>query len=316
MNTSNNQNIIPTLNDLLRLEYLVASTGFSLLPKQPVHSVLAGKHSSKLRGRGLDFEEVRKYVASDDIRNIDWRVTARTRTTHTKVFTEEKEKPVLAIVDLTPGMFFGSQVYTKSFIASQLAAITAFKVLKNGDRFGGIIFNNEETKIFSPQRSRKVVLQYLKKLVDNCSVLATEKPLIKSKKELLEQTLLKTVSLATHDYLIIVISDFHEISNTGKKHLIQLAKHNDVILSRITDPMEERLPKDKLVLSDGDLQLLWNFKKKNSGEKYETIFKKEKTGFFDDMNKYGIPVMELNTVDAIDVQLKSLFKSKLQARKK
>ena len=316
MNSSSNQNIIPTLNDLLRLEYLVASTGFSLLPKQPVHSVLSGKHASKLRGRGLDFEEARKYVAGDDIRNIDWRVTARTRTTYTKVFTEEKEKPVLAIVDLTPGMFFGSQKFTKSYLASQLAAITAFKVLKNGDRFGGLIFNNEKTDIFPPKRNRKVVLQYLKKLVDNCSVLATEKPLIKSKKELLEQTLLKTVSLATHDYLIIVISDFHEISNTSKKHLIQLAKHNDVILSRITDPLEKRLPKDELVLSDGDLQLLWDFKKKNSGEKYENTFKKEKNTFLDEMKKYGIPVLEINTVESIDVQLKSLFKSKLQAQKK
>lgn len=310
------QNIIPTLNELLKLEHLVASTGFSLLPKQPVHSVLAGKHASKLRGRGLDFEEVRKYVAGDDIRNIDWRVTARTQITSTKVFTEEKEKPVLAIVDLTPGMFFGSQVYTKSFIASQLAAIAAFKVLKNGDRFGGLIFNNEKTDIFSPQRSRKIVLQYLKKLVENCSALANNKPPIKSKGKVLEQTLLKAVSLATHDYLIIVISDFYEITNTAKKHLIQLAKHNDVILGRITDPLEEKLPKDKLVLSDGNLQLLWDFKKRNSGEKYENTFKKEKNSFLDDMKKHGIPVMELSTIDTIDVQLKSLFKSKLKTRKK
>ena len=83
---ANTQNIIPTLNELLKLEHLVASTGFSLLPKQPVHSILAGKHASKLRGRGLDFEEVRKYVPGDDIRNIDWRVTARTGITSTKVF--------------------------------------------------------------------------------------------------------------------------------------------------------------------------------------------------------------------------------------
>lgn len=316
MDKNSIKNIIPTLNDLLRLEYLVASTGFSLLPKQPVHSVLAGKHTSKLRGRGLDFEEVRKYVAGDDIRNIDWRVTARTRTTYTKVFTEEKEKPVLTIVDLTSGMFFGSQVYTKSYLASQLAAITAFKVLKNGDRFGGLIFDTESTDIFFPQRSRKVVLQYLKKLVEKCSGLAKNTPTITSKEKIFEQTLLKTVSLATHDYLIVVISDFYEISATSKKHLIQLAKHNDVILSRISDPMEEKLPKEKLVLTDGDLQLLWDFNKKNSGEKYETTFNNEKNSFLNEMGKYKIPVMELNTTDAINIQLKSLFKSKLQARKK
>ena len=104
------EGIVPTLQELLRMEHLVASTGFSLLPKQPVHSVLSGKHASKLRGRGLDFDEVRKYVPGDDIRNIDWRVTARTRQTHTKVFTEEKEKPVLLVTDMGPGMFFGSPV--------------------------------------------------------------------------------------------------------------------------------------------------------------------------------------------------------------
>ncbi|MEN8117180.1 MAG: DUF58 domain-containing protein [Bacteroidota bacterium] len=316
MNKENTQNIIPTLNDLLQLEHLVASTGFSLLPKQPVHSVLAGKHASKLRGRGLDFEEVRKYVAGDDIRNIDWRVTARTRTTYTKVFTEEKEKPVLTVVDLTPGMFFGSQVYTKSYIASQLAALAAFRVLKNGDRFGGLIFNNKGTDIFFPQRSRKVVLQYLQKLVEGCSDFVSENQVIHQKEKLLEQTLQKAVSLATHDYLIFVVSDFYEMSAKSKKHLIQLAKHNDVILARVTDPLEAKLPKEKLVLSDGDLQLLWDAGKKSAGKKYESDFHKSNIDYKDEMEKYGIPIMEINTVDAIDVQLKTLFKTKLKIKKR
>lgn len=310
------QNIIPTLKELLKLEHLVASTGFSLLPKQPVHSVLAGKHASKLRGRGLDFEEVRKYVAGDDIRNIDWRVTARTGITSTKVFTEEKEKPVLAITDMTSGMFFGSQVYTKSFIAAQLVAIAAFKVLKNGDRFGGLVFNNEDCKVFSPHRSRTVVMQYLKKLVDESQELAKNKTVIQPKSELLEKALLRTVSMATHDYVIMVVSDFYDITPSAKKHLIQLSKHNDVILTRITDPLEEKLPKNKMVLSDGDLQLMWESGKKNSGKKYEDSYREEKGNFLTDMEKYGIPVLMLNTVDSIDVQLKSLFKTKLKIRKR
>ncbi|MDB4583472.1 DUF58 domain-containing protein [Draconibacterium sp.] len=312
----NTKNIIPTLHDLLKLEHLVASSGFSLLPKQPVHSVLSGKHASKLRGRGLDFEEVRKYVAGDDIRNIDWRVTARTRITSTKVFTEEKEKPVLAITDMTSGMFFGSQVYTKSFIASQLAAISAFKVLKNGDRFGGLVFNNEGCKVFAPQRSRKVVLQYLQQLVEETQNLAHRNKKIQPKAEVLENALRRTLSIATHDYLIIVISDFYDISPKAKKHLIQLSKHNDVILARITDPLEEKLPKQKLVLSDGDLQLLWEAGKKQSGKKYENSYSETKASFFQNMEKYGIPVMQLSTVDPIDIQLKSLFKSKLKAKKR
>ena len=308
------KNIIPTLNELLKLEHLVASTGFSLLPKQPVHSVLAGKHASKLRGRGLDFEEVRKYVPGDDIRNIDWRVTARTGITSTKVFTEEKEKPVLVVTDLTPGMFFGSKVHTKSFIASQLAAVSAFKVLKNGDRFGGLVFNENGCKVFAPQRSRKVILQYLQQLVEESQHLANINKKIQPKNELLEKTLRRTLNMATHDYLIIVISDFYEMSAKSKKNLIQLSKHNDVILARITDPLEEKLPNEKLVLSDGDLQLLWETGKKHSSKKYENSYNETKTAFFREMEKYGVPVMQLNTVDAIDIQLKSLFKNKLKIK--
>lgn len=310
------KNIIPTLSELLQLEHLVASTGFSLLPKQPVHSVLAGKHASKLRGRGLDFEEVRKYVAGDDIRNIDWRVTARTQITSTKVFTEEKEKPVLVVTDMTPGMFFGSQVYTKSFIATQMAALSAFKVLKNGDRFGGLVFTNDKCKVFAPQRSRKVVMQYLQKLVDESQELANENSPIKPKTEVFEQALLRTVSMATHDYLVMVLSDFYEISPKSQKHLIQLSRHNDVILCRITDPLEEKLPKNKLVLSNGDLQLMWESEKKNSGENYEKNYMQNRSEFFKSMEKYGIPVINLNTVETIDMQLKSLFKSKLKVKKR
>ncbi len=312
---TNTQNIIPTLRELLNLEHLVVSTAFSLLPKQPVHSVLAGKHASKLRGRGLDFDEVRKYVAGDDIRNIDWRVTARTRSTHTKVFTEEKEKPVFVVTDMTPGMFFGSKVYTKNFIAAQLAAITAFKVLKNTDRFGGLVFNNDGCRTFAPQRSRKVVMQYLQKLVDESELFLKENKLIQPKTELLDKAFLRTVNMTTHDFVILIISDFRGISPASKKHLIQLSRHNDVILARISDPLEEQLPNEKLVLSDGDLQILWEANKRKAGEKYIKYTSESKSTFLNEMAKYGIPIMEFNTVEDIRSQLKNLFKAKLNTSK-
>lgn len=309
------QNIIPTLRELLNLEHLVASTAFSLLPRQPVHSVLAGKHASKLRGRGLDFDEVRKYVAGDDIRNIDWRVTARTRSTHTKVFTEEKEKPFFVVTDMTPGMFFGSKVYTKNYIAAQLAAISAFKVLKNSDRFGGLVFNNDGCRTFAPQRSRKVVMQYLQKLVDESESFLQDNNIIESKTELLDKALIRTVSMITHDYVILIISNFRGISPASKKHLIQLSRHNDVILARITDSLEVQLPDEKLVLSDGNLQLLWEAKKKKAGEKFLSSASESKVAFLSEMAKYGIPIMELNTVEDIRSQLKNLFKAKLNTGK-
>lgn len=307
--------IVPTLHGLLKLEYLVASTGFSLLPRQPVHSVLAGKHASRLRGRGLDFDEVRKYVAGDDIRNIDWRVTARTRQTHTKVFTEEKEKPVLCVMDMTPGMFFGSKVYTKSFVAAQLAAIAAFQVLKNGDRFGGLIYNESGCEVIRPQRSRKAVLQYLKQVAGAAAVLARHPRDIPDRSGILEKALRRTLSMATHDYLVLLISDFLDMGPGATGHLVNLSRHNDVILARISDPLEERLPGEKMVLTDGGLQLLWDPGRARAGKRFEDGNRERENAFNLEMRKHGIPVLPLSTVDPLEVQLKELFASKLKKGK-
>lgn len=94
------------LAELARLKF--RTRGFSFLPRQPVHSILAGRHASRLRGRGLNFEEIRRYLPGDDIRNMDWRVTARTRQPHVRVYTEERDRPVLLVVDQRQSMFFGS----------------------------------------------------------------------------------------------------------------------------------------------------------------------------------------------------------------
>ena len=112
------ETVYATLTDLIALQY--EARGFSFLPKYAVQSVLSGRHRSRLRGRGLDFDEVRKYIPGDDIRNIDWKVTARVGITHTKEFTEEKERPVLIVVDQRSNMFFGSQRYLKSVIAAHI----------------------------------------------------------------------------------------------------------------------------------------------------------------------------------------------------
>ena len=143
--------VFTSLAELLRMEHVAHS--FSLkAKKQKVNTILGGKHASKLRGRGLDFEEVRNYVKGDDIRNIDWKVTARTQKTHTRVFTEEKERPVLIVVDQSKSMLFGSQKRTKAVVAAELAAMLAFRVLKEGDRVGGVVIADKGTDILLPKR--------------------------------------------------------------------------------------------------------------------------------------------------------------------
>ena len=123
-------------DDLMRLRF--KSSGFSFLPRQPVHSVLSGRHASRLRGRGLNFEELRNYLPGDDTRNIDWRVTARTGEPFVRVYTEEKDRTVWILVDQRLPMFFGSQKKMKSVLAAEAAAIACWRVLSQGDRVGAV----------------------------------------------------------------------------------------------------------------------------------------------------------------------------------
>ncbi|MCK5814431.1 MAG: DUF58 domain-containing protein, partial [Flavobacteriaceae bacterium] len=163
--TTYHPDIFVTLKSLLAKEG--SAKGFSFLAKkQKVRSILGGKHASKLRGRGLDFEEVRNYVAGDDIRNIDWKVTARTQKTHTRVYSEEKEKPVLIVVDQSKSMFFGSRKKMKSVVAAELAALTAFKILKEGDRVGGVVIADNGIDIIFPKRDRKNIVRFFEKIVE------------------------------------------------------------------------------------------------------------------------------------------------------
>ncbi|MGE9270282.1 MAG: DUF58 domain-containing protein [Verrucomicrobiales bacterium] len=153
----------PTLEDLVDLQF--QARGFSFLPKQPMSSLLAGRYGSRLRGRGLTFEELRGYRPGDDIRSIDWKATARLRSTHVRVYSEERERPVLFVVDQRQGMFFGSRRTTKAALATEAAALGAWRVLAAKDRVGAIIFNDEELVQIRPQRSRRNVLHLCREMV-------------------------------------------------------------------------------------------------------------------------------------------------------
>src|SRR5215475_5939729 len=119
--------VYATLEDLVRFRH--RDMRFSFLPKQPVQSLLAGRHASRLRGRGLNFEEIRRYLPGDDIRQIDWKATMRTRKTQSRVYTEERERTVLLVVDQRITMFFGSVANMKSVTAAEVAALGAWRVL-------------------------------------------------------------------------------------------------------------------------------------------------------------------------------------------
>src|SRR5262245_46280548 len=156
--------VYTTLDSLVRLRH--RARGFSFLPRQPVQSLLAGRRASKLRGRGLNFEEIRKYLPGDDVRQIDWKVTARTRKPHARIYTEERERPVILVVDQRLGMFFGSRRNMKSVTAAEAAALSAWRTISVKDRVGAIVFNDTETREVQPQRTRSTALRILQHIVD------------------------------------------------------------------------------------------------------------------------------------------------------
>ena len=152
-----------TLDELVRLQFEARSV--SLLPRQPVASLLSGRHASRLRGRGLTFEELRDYRPGDDIRSMDWKATARLRKPHVRVYSEERERPVLLVVDQRSTMFFGSARTTKATAATELAALAAWSALDVGDRVGTLIFTDEDVVEIKPHRSRTNVLRICHELV-------------------------------------------------------------------------------------------------------------------------------------------------------
>lgn len=299
------KDVFTSLEELLKMEGV--SRHFSLRAKrQKVSSILGGKHASKLRGRGLDFEEVRLYSKGDDIRNIDWKVTARTKETHTRVFSEEKEKPALIIVDQTKSMFFGSQVRTKSVVAAELAATLAFQVLKQGDRVGGVVFADEGTDIIFPKRDRKNILRFLEKIVKRNRELSHSKPV--DLEPSLKDVMAKVRNIVTHDFLVVIISDFHRYSPDVIKYTKQLAQHNDVMLVKVADPMERSIPNEKFVAANAQHQVSVDGGKKHIRQKFEEGFDADFQDFETDLKKHRIPVFMLNTIDSLEDQIKEHFK--------
>lgn len=300
--------VVTTLPDLMRFEWLVQSG--HLLPSHPVYSLLAGRHASKLRGRGLDFEEVRLYVAGDDIRNIDWHVTARTGKTHSKVFNEEKERPTFIVLDQSSRLFFGSQRFVKSVTAAHAAALGAFYTIKRGDRVGGIIFNEEGADHIPPRRSKALVQHYLQCVVNRNQQLPLRKE-ITAAPRYLNEALHQTQSSVTHDYVITVISDFFSIDGETKERLRNLSYHNDVILIHIYDAFDEALPDGKLVLTDGRRQIAWQNNKHRWGEQYRQRFTDLRNELTTIFRHTRIPLVFFNTTQPVEDQVRQSMSSLL-----
>lgn len=241
----------------IELDHLRSFAGraraLSFLPRQPARSVLNGRHASRFRGRGLNFEELRGYAPGDDVRSIDWKVTARTGEPHIRVFSEERDRPALLVVDQRMSMFFGSRLNMKSVTAAETAALAAFRILDQGDRVGGIVFGDELITEIRPQRSSKAVDLLLSAVTDANSLLRADAPTVAPIP--LNRPLEAVARIARRDHLIIIVSDFDGVDARTESLLGGLSRHNDVLVCLVTDPIAEEIPAGlKIVVSDGELQ--------------------------------------------------------------
>lgn len=276
------------------------------LPRQPAHSVLNGRHASRLRGRGLNFEELRGYLPGDDVRTIDWKVTARTGEPHVRVYTEERDRPALIVVDQRMSMFFGSKLNMKSVTAAETAAIAAFAILDQGDRVGGIIFGDEMVAEIRPLRSRRTLDALTTAIADANALLAADTPPVEPMG--LNRPLEAAQRLAGSNHLILVISDFDGIDERTETLLGSMVQHNDVILGLVTDPMEHDIDDNlQLVVSDGQLQaeidtrsgrVLKSLSEFVSGRVAEIVALEK---------KLGVPVLPLSAGEATLPQIRRLL---------
>jgi uncharacterized protein (DUF58 family) len=240
------------LDELIRIQF--KARDFSFKPQQPVTSILSGRYASRLRGRGLNFEELRRYHPGDDIRTMDWKVTARTRTPHVRVYTEEKDRAVLLLVDQRQNMFFGSRDRLKSVTAAELAALAAWRALGVGDRIGAIIFNDTEMTEIRARRSRENVMQILGEVVRQNHVLTADST-VPANPGQLNNALEKARVLAPHDVLVVIITDGMGTDSETERFTAGLVEHNDVLMLLVHDPVRLDPTGPRLTVSDGSLQM-------------------------------------------------------------
>ena len=296
------------IDELVRLQF--KAQGFSFLPRQPVHSILFGRHASRLRGRGLNFEELRRYVPGDDIRNVDWKATARAGEPNVRVFTEEKDRPMWLVVNQTQSMFFGSDERMKSVSAAEVVALAAWRGLANGDRVGALVYNDSDIVCIKPQRSRGQVMRLLGAVVEKNHALHanTPQPERTSGGHIINTVLRQLLPLAPHDSLICMVGDGLGVDDETQELVTQLTAHNDLIFAMIYDPMEQELPRaGTLTIGDGQRRLAFNSDSRKLQKDYSDDFEQRLELLRSISRRHQIPLLPISTAEDVAEQVRHLL---------
>ncbi|MCW9046934.1 MAG: DUF58 domain-containing protein [Gammaproteobacteria bacterium] len=257
-----------------------------------------GQYLSTFKGRGMEFDESRPYQPGDDIRAMDWRVTARTGKAHSKVFREERERPVLLWVDYRQPMFFGTQQHFKSVLASKVAALLAWSTAHHGDRLGGLIFSETEHIELRPSRGKSASLHFIKQLAQHSAWNNKNRQSVHTKSAADALSRLQRVNKPGS--LIFLISDFRNMDELGWAKLSQLSRHSDVVLISTYDPLEQQLPPaGNYKISDGKKELNLNTYNKKQRQQYQQRFLNQQSQLKNTSMKMGMHYLNISTADEI-----------------
>lgn len=226
------------LQDLLRMRHALHTIELFRTPLR--HSTLLGLHRSRLRGRGMDFDQVRAYQIGDDARTIDWRVTARTGEVHSKVFHEERERSTLILIEQSLHLFFASAGCFKSVLAAQVASLFAWTSLHHNDRVGGLVFDHAETQYIPAQRNKQGVLRLLQAIADANQRL--QQPMAHQLNNPLVHALQHAQRLIPRGSLLVLICNERHLNDTTRPLISRLAERSELILLPLSDPLEHNLP--------------------------------------------------------------------------
>jgi hypothetical protein len=313
------------------LHYQNKTALIDLSARKNIHGQMSGNYLSRSKGRGMEFDEVRHYQTGDDIRAIDWRVTARTGKTHTKLFREELERPVLIATDLSASMHFGSQLLFKSVQAAHLASLVAWHAKNRGDRLGGIVFNQHEHLELKPRSRKEGVLHYLHALTSvhrsqHKSQYSSQQNKVYSinstdkssdvNESYFKDNCARIRQVAKPGSLVYLITDAQQIKAKNNpnqqgtlRHLTQISQHCELVVCLIDDPLEQELPtssvKLNVTLTDGEHRQQLTLGDTNTAVTYQRQAKTTFEQCSDLLTKAGARVINFSAGQTLEQQLKN-----------
>lgn len=297
-----NEKVSVTLQSLIQVGQ--SAKGFSFAPTKESKSILSGKHTSKLRGRGMDFLELKPYAQGDDVKSIDWKATRRTNKAHVRVYNQERDRSVYILLSQQSNMHFATQGHFKSVQAAYLFALSAHQILQAGDRVGGVIFNDTKLVSFKPSKAKKSLMQMLQEVVQYNHTLLEKKTV--TNPQMLNAALDFVLANAKHDDLIVLIGDGSGINEASIKKITLLNRHNDLIAAYVYDKLEAALPNaGTLVFKNANEEIAINSSDETIAQKYKELHQEKRKQLSNLSLMHEIPLLEINTHEEVLFQLQT-----------